>query len=456
MKNDRICALATPAGRGALGLIRVSGEGCVETLEQIFVRKNGRTGLPTGRICYGELRKDGKCIDEAVLWSFRAPHSYTGEDMVEISCHGSSYILQQVLELLLQHGCRMAEAGEFTQRAFLNNRMDLTQAEAVADLIASDSEAAHRIAMQQLKGGFSSKIEVLRKQLIHIASLLELELDFGEEDVEFTDRTEVYALMDALRDEISALRNSFHLGNVFKNGIPVAIVGQPNVGKSTLLNRLLGEERAIVSDIPGTTRDTIEDVLHIGGHSFRFIDTAGIRKSQDVVEQFGIERTYKAMEKAMIVLYMTAWPAQTEEIARELSELSVHGLKNKLCIVLLNKADLAEHESVENFQLKGMEVLPISAKHGTQVEKLLQRIEAFASNLNRSEDVLVSNLRHYESLGQAAQALSDAREAMHRGIPTDCVMTDIHEVIRSLGSIVGEVSSNDILGAIFSKFCIGK
>lgn len=456
MENDRICALSTPAGRGALGIIRVSGKGCVETVEQIFVRKNGRTELPAGRICYGELRKDGKCLDEAVAWCYRAPHSFTGEDMVEISCHGSDYILRQVLELLLAEGCRMAEAGEFTRRAFLNGKLDLTQAEAVADLIASDSAAAHQLAMQQLKGGFSSRIADLRRQLIRIASLLELELDFGEEDVEFADRTEVNTLMDALRDEIDRLRNSFRVGNVFKNGIPVAIVGQPNVGKSTLLNRLLGEERAIVSDIPGTTRDTIEDVLHIGGHCFRFIDTAGLRESRDTVEQFGIERTYRAVEKAMVVLYVAAWPAKGEGIARELEELTTHGLKEKHCMVLLNKTDLAGNGPADALQLDGTEVIPLSARQGTNVEELLRRLEDFASGLNRNGDVLVSNLRHYEVLGQAAQALQNAREAMGNGIPTECVMTDIHEVIRSLGSIAGEVTSNDVLGAIFSQFCIGK
>lgn len=456
MENDCICALSTPSGRGALGIIRLSGEGCVETAGQIFVRKNGQTDFPTGRICYGEIRKDGVCLDEAVLWCYRAPHSFTGEDMVEISCHGSGYILQQTLELLLHHGCRMAEAGEFTRRAFLNGKLDLTQAEAVADLIASDSAAAHQLAMRQLKGGFSTKIGELRKQLVHVASLLELELDFGEEDVEFAERPKVFALMDALQDVINRLCASFRLGNVFKNGIPVAIAGRPNVGKSTLLNRLLGEERAIVSDIPGTTRDTIEDVLHLGGHCFRFIDTAGLRESQDVVENFGIERSYRAVEKAMVVLYMSAYPASADDIRRELDDLKTHGLKDQPCIVLLNKADLADGSQQEILHLDHTEVLSISAKHGTNVDRLLQRLENFASQLNSTEDVLVSNLRHYEALRRASESLTHAREAMEKGVPTEFVMTDIHEVIRSLGSIVGEVTSNDILGAIFSQFCIGK
>lgn len=464
MDQHCICAIATPLCRGALSLIRISGKDCINSIRPIFFRKNGKSDIPVGKVCYGEIRDGGICIDEVILWTFKSPHSFTGEDMIEISCHGSAYIRQKIMECLMKHGCRLAEAGEFTKRAFLNGKMDLSQAEAVADLIASDSAASHKLAMQHLRGDFSCKIKDLRQKLIHIASLLELELDFSEEDVEFADRTEIEQLMSELRNEIQNLRQSFRLGNVFKNGIPVAIAGQPNTGKSSLLNMLLNEERAIVSDIPGTTRDTVEDTLHLGEHTFRFIDTAGLHKSEDVIENFGIERSYRAVEKSMLILYVTAFPVKPSEMKIQIEDLKRHcRFDDKKIIVILNKIDLAGsdvNDFIKKFDkddfTKELDILPFSAKKGLNAKELIRKLSDFASGLQSETEVLISNLRHYEALTLAQQSLERAERAFENNVSTEFVMIDIKEVIKSIGSIVGEITSTDILASIFNNFCIGK
>ena len=485
--SDIICALATAQG-GALGLIRVSGAGCMDVVDSLFTPAgNGRplTGRRGFTVAYGTLHDaDGEVVDDVLVSVFRQPRSYTGEDSVEISCHASPYILQTVLRLLCDNGCRMAGPGEYTRRAFMNGRMDLSQAEAVADLIASASVASHRLAMNQMRGGFSRKLSALRDRLLHLTSLMELELDFSDhEELEFADRTELVRLAEEVETNVSGLTDSFRLGNALKNGIPVAIIGETNTGKSTLLNALVGDDKAIVSDIHGTTRDIIEDTVNIGGVTFRFIDTAGIRQTADTVETIGIERSFRAMDKAQIVILLCDMTAPAARFQSFFDKVRPH-LERKQVIIALNKCDAAT-EGVKrkessspgsasvspkskdkqdalpsfNFQLStfNCKQLPISAKYGTNLEVLRQALTDLASVPEiTSSDVIVTNLRHYEALTQALQSIRRVREGLSSALPTDLVSQDLRECIYHLGSIVGEVTTDEVLGNIFSHFCIGK
>ncbi|MDB4083056.1 tRNA uridine-5-carboxymethylaminomethyl(34) synthesis GTPase MnmE [Vicingaceae bacterium] len=463
--SDTICALSTPSGSGAIGVIRLSGSNAIALANSIFEGKNleqqkGQT-LHFGKIVNGE-----ELLDEVLISFFKGPNSYTGEDTIEISCHGSSYILAKVLELLLKKGAKLAKPGEFTMRSFMNGKMDLAQAEAVGDLIAAESKAAHGLALNQMRGGFSKKIADLRHELIQFTALIELELDFAEEDVEFANRSDLKDLVNNLVDMINGLLNSFATGNVMKNGIPVAIVGQPNVGKSTLLNALLNEDKAIVSEIAGTTRDSIEDEVKIGGIAFRFIDTAGIRETTDVVEKIGIQRTFQMVEKANVVLYLVDVVLDTkEEIHQVISEIQakIEG-KEKQLIVLANKADKADFDAdavPEEFSSKfpkGIEPIYLSALKKLRLEKLTATLEEIAkTTLNSGSDVVVSNLRHYEALKSSGEALDRVQKGLDTNITGDFLAMDIRQALHFLGEITGSIEiDRDILGTIFSQFCIGK
>ncbi len=446
--NDTICAISTPPGMGAIAIVRISGKEAWAVLQSVFYPSSTISSFESYRIYKGKIKDETLVLDEVLVSVFKSPHSYTGEDLVEISCHGSTYIQRRILELLIRNKCRLAEPGEFTLRAFVNGKMDLSQAEAVGDLIASQSKMSHQLSMQQLRGGFSLKIKELREQLLHFSSLLELELDFGEEDVEFANREEIKALLTNLKNEIQSLIDSFLVGNVFKNGIPVAIAGKPNVGKSTLLNVLLNEDRAIVSDIPGTTRDTIEDCMNIHGFTFRFIDTAGLRATSDEIEKFGIERSYQAMEKAMIILYLFD---DLTFIEKEIAALEQNYTDKKI-IAIVNKSDMLQIPPSWNRK----DVFFISAKKKINIEAITTELHEYALSLDRHEDILVSNIRHYEALQHALTALLHAETAFENQISTDLIMIDIRGVLYHLGSIIGEVSTDDILGSIFENFCIGK
>jgi tRNA modification GTPase len=457
--QDTICALATPAGTGAIALIRVSGKRSWDVVKDCFVSKRNATIVPR-TVYFGEFYHGETVLDHVLVTYFKHPHSFTGEDMVEISCHGSGYIQKQIIEILIDRGCRCAKAGEFTMRAFLNGKMDLSQAEAIADVIASNSKASLELAMTNLRGGVSNAIKKLREQLLHFVSLLELELDFSEEDVEFADRQFMKQLMTDLHNEIEMLVHSFSTGNAVKNGFPVAIVGYPNAGKSTLLNALLNEERAIVSEIPGTTRDTIEDTIVIDGQTFRFIDTAGIRKSQDEIEQYGIERTYQSIDKAMIVLYVidALQMGNTDNITQIDEILQTTNCKDKKWLIVANKSDLLQgQEKIKaKNKYKEFDIVYLSAKHKTNIHVLVDRLKEYIASSTRKEDVLVSNVRHYEALKQSLNALQQAEIAFDNHLPTDLIATDIRQVLYYLGEIAGEISNEEILGSIFGKFCIGK
>ena len=453
MNNDTICALATAPG-GALGIIRISGAQALEILSRIFTKD--LTTAQANTIHYGHIVEcvaisSPQIIDEVLVSVFRAPHSYTGEDSAEICCHGSRYILNKVLELLCQQGCRMANPGEYTQRAYLNGKIDLSQAEAVADLIASSNKATHDIAMSQLRGHFSSLLAQLREQLLKLTSLLELELDFSDhEDLEFADRSELLSLANKIDKHITNLVHSFDIGNAIKQGIPVAIIGKTNVGKSTLLNALLKDDRAIVSDVHGTTRDTIEDVMEIHGVQFRFIDTAGIRQTTDQVEQIGIERTFQAIQKARIVLWLIDEKPTTEEI-NKISKQT----ENKKLIIIRNKIDKLDNNS---YNLLNSPHLAISAKFGTGINELEQAIYDAADIPTLSDsDVIVINARHYDALTRAHQSLTRVISGLQQGISGDLLSEDLRDVLNILSEITGgQITTNEVLGNIFKKFCVGK
>lgn len=461
LENATICAISTPVGLGGVALIRMSGGESLTILNKIFRPKTSKKHFSTTsrKVYFGEIvDEQGSVIDEVLIWHFVAPHSYTGEDMVEISCHGSLYIQKTILELLIRQGCKMADGGEFTMRAFLNGKMDLVQAEAVADLIAAQSRASHTLALKNLRGGFSQKIQQLRNMLLNMASLLELELDFSEEDVEFANRNKLQTLLDDLKKEIKTLVDSFALGNVFKNGIPVAIIGKPNVGKSTLLNALMNEDRAIVSDIPGTTRDTIEDTLNINGFTFRFMDTAGIRASDDILENIGIDRTYRAVEQSFIVIYMVDTPETSiEEVVAEIDYLKKnHQAENKEFIVIGNKTDLLLTLPSHFKQWNELNPIFISAKRKENINLIINRLSEIAGKSEMGDQTLISNARHYEAMSCAYEAILQVEKSFHENLPTDLIASDLRMVLYHLGSITGEISGEDILGSIFSRFCIGK
>ena len=449
MNSETICALATAPG-GALGIIRVSGSQSLEILSRVFSKDLSNAEPNT--IHYGHIKADKEVVDEVLVSVFRAPHSYTGEDSAEISCHGSRYILNKVLELLIQHGCRMANPGEFTQRAFLNGKMDLSQAEAVADLIASSNKATHQIALSQLRGNFSSELARLREKLLRLTSLLELELDFSDhEDLEFADRSELLAIAEDIDARVSRLAYSFETGQALKQGIPVAIVGKTNVGKSTLLNRLLHEERAIVSDIHGTTRDTIEDTIDINGVTFRFIDTAGIRQTNDTIEQIGIERTYAAIEKARIIIWMIEENTKPEDIQDLLQQT-----KGKETIVVCNKVDKMNSDT---YVPPITPLLYISAKTGFNIDQLEAKLFEAAKIPELSDhDIIVTSARQYDTLLRAHQNLDRVLSGLQTGLSGDLISEDLRLVLDDLADITGEgrIMTNEVLGNIFSHFCVGK
>ena len=454
MSNDTICALATAPG-GALGIIRVSGPDAFVAVSSLCsVRCNAvaaNTIHYTHLVEYDAASQHQNIIDEAMVSVFKAPHSYTGEDSVEISCHGSRYILNKVLELLIQHGCRMAEPGEFTQRAFLNGKMDLSQAEAVADLIASSNQATHHLAMSQLRGGISTELSLLREQLLKLTSLLELELDFSDhEDLEFADRTELLAIANKIDKHITQLSHSFEVGQAIKQGVPVAIVGKTNVGKSTLLNRLLHDDRAIVSDIHGTTRDTIEDTIDLQGITFRFIDTAGIRQTTDQVEQIGIERTYAAISKARIVIWLVDEEPSQEELSK-MQKLT----ENKKLIIVRNKIDKTENKS---FTLVKIPLIEISAKHNQNIDQLEQAIYQAADIPTLSDtDIIVTNARHHEALVRAQGHLQRVLDGLAQQLSGDLLSEDLRLTLDTLSEITGgQITPNEVLGNIFTNFCVGK
>lgn len=467
--EECICALATPAG-GAIGIIRLSGSEAIRLTDKVFVSVSGKqlSAAKPNTLHYGEIKdKDGHTIDDVLVSVFRAPHSYTGEDSTEISCHGSRYILQQVLQRLIEVGCRQAEPGEYTRRAYMNGKMDLSQAEAVADLIASTNKATHQMALSQLKGHFSSELTVLREKLLKMTSLLELELDFSDhEELEFADRSELRALAAEIEKKITTLAYSFETGNALKQGVPVAIVGKTNVGKSTLLNRLLHEEKAIVSNIHGTTRDVIEDTTLIDGITFRFIDTAGIRKTDDVVENIGIERTYQKMEEAKIVIWLLdAQPteAEIEDMKEKNQGKKLLMVFNKIDEISFDKAVLSSDENSQtsssiSLSDENVSILNISARTGENVSDLEQALVRAADIPEITEnDVIVTSARHYEALLRADESLSRVLESMDMGMSGDIIAEDLKMVLEELGEITGgQISSQETLNNIFKHFCVGK
>lgn len=453
---DTICALSTPPGMGAIAVVRISGNHAFEITSNLFRNSSKFLEQPANYAKFLSVYDSERLVDQTVVVKFVAPHSYTGEDLVEISCHGSQYIQQKILELLLKNGARMANPGEFSMRAFLNNKLDLPQTEAVADLIESQSEMAHKLAVGQLKGGFSSTIRSLRAQFVELAALLELELDFSEEDLEFVDRTQLLALLETLKKEVSALIRSFKWGSNIKNGIPVAIVGKPNVGKSTLLNALLNEERAIVSHIPGTTRDTIEDTMTIQGVNFRFVDTAGIRNSEDVIESLGIDRTFSAIEKAEIILFMVdISQTSLQEIQSEMEILkSKVDIKEKNIILLANKIDAAQN--IDAKAIQDSEMLPLSAKLGTHVERVKEVLVNYVNEHKIVDNALLTNIRHYDIFLKISDEILRLEEGFAQQLPTDILAIHLNTILHYLGEITGEVTTDEILNDIFGKFCIGK
>ncbi len=465
--NDTIIALATSSGVGAIAVIRLSGERSIQIVNHFFRSKYRAKDLrqvKSHTVHLGNIVENNRILDEVLITVFKNPNSYTGEDVVEISCHGSVYIQQEILQLFLKNGIRHADAGEFTLRAFINGKMDLSQAEAVADLIASDSKASHQIAIQQMRGGFSTEIALLREQLLNFASLIELELDFAEEDVEFADRKQFQELIFKISSVLKRLIDSFAVGNVLKNGIPVAIVGEPNVGKSTLLNALLNEDKAIVSHIAGTTRDAIEDEIILNGVAYRFIDTAGIRETKDEIESIGIKKTYENIAKAQLVLHLVDANKIKEE-RRKKKDLSVfvelQELKskypNKKILTIINKIDLLS--DIEKSELKNLnsELLFLSAKNKTGIDSLIQYLTDLANTgILSNNQTIVSNSRHFEALNNALKSLNEVQKGIDQSISSDLFAIDIRQALFHLGLITGEITTDDLLGNIFANFCIGK
>ena len=450
-QDDTIIALATPSGMGAIAVIRLSGNDAIKIADKHFksIRKKSLLNQKSHTIHLGHLIDNDKVLDKVLVSIFKNPNSYTGENVVEISCHGSRYIQEQILQLFLRNGCRMATSGEFTLRAFLNGKMDLSQAEAVADLIASENESAHKVAIQQMRGGFSNQIKELREQLLNFASLIELELDFSGEDVEFADRSQFHELLDEISAVLKSLIDSFAFGNVIKNGIPVAIVGEPNVGKSTLLNALLNEERAIVSAIPGTTRDTVEDHIVIDGVAFRFIDTAGIRETSDVIEKIGIERTHKKIQEASLVIYLFEANSADKVPFKALTEK----YKDKNVLYVANKID----EFVETEKQLASDILRLSAKSNEGIEQLKNKlIENSIAGSSSVENTIITNNRHYGALQKALEEVQKVKTGLNDEISSDLLAIDIRQALYHLGEITGSVTTDDLLGNIFSNFCIGK
>ena len=462
--NDTIIALATPSGAGAIGVIRISGSDAIAKAAPFFksVRGKDLNKQKSHTIHLGHIMEGAKTLDQVLISVFNGPNSYTGEDVVEISCHGSAYIQQQVIQLFLRNGCRTADAGEFTLRAFLNGKLDLSQAEAVADLIASDNEASHQIAMQQMRGGFSSEIKTLRDELMNFASLIELELDFSEEDVEFANRDQFKDLLNRIQTVLKRLIESFAIGNVIKNGIPVAIVGEPNVGKSTLLNALLNEDRAIVSEIAGTTRDTIEDEITIGGLGFRFIDTAGIRETKDVVEGIGIRKTFEKIEKAQVVLYLVDGAnLSIDTISMTRIKTEIEKIENKYpqkqLVVIINKKDSLSAEDLATINQQLAAPLLLSAKTGEGVDDLKNLLLEFVNTgALRNNETIVTNTRHYDALLKAYEEVDKVQTGLSEGVSGDLLAIDIRQALFHFGEITGEITSDDLLGNIFANFCIGK
>ena len=466
LNNDTICAIATPHGMGAIATIRVSGGKTFPIVSQLF-EQHGKsfdmTKLVSHKAYFGQIVDNGTMLDEVLVTFFKGPHSFTGEDSAEISVHGSVYVQQKLLQVLIAKGCRMAEAGEFTRRAFVNRKFDLAQAEAIADLISSESEAAHRVAINQMKGGFSKELQVLRSKLLEMTSLMELELDFSEEDVEFADRKQLKALLQETLDKVNKLKDSFRLGNAIKNGIPVAIVGQTNTGKSTLLNALLGEDRAIVSDIAGTTRDTIEETLNINGILYRFIDTAGLRNTDETIEKIGIERSYKKIQEATLVIGMLDATKGAENVLFAAKEiLEKMDLEHQQLILCINKVDTLDDQGEallgqvrQDLDNDDIMVVCLSAKHGFGLGDLYNTLK-LSQPLASPDATLVTNIRHYEALLHASESLKSVQQGLKMNIPTDLVSQDLREALHYLGCITGEITTDEVLGNIFSRFCIGK
>ncbi|QTD39405.1 tRNA uridine-5-carboxymethylaminomethyl(34) synthesis GTPase MnmE [Polaribacter batillariae] len=462
-QQDTIIALATPSGVGAISVIRLSGEKSIEIVDAYFRSiKKGKSlkNQKTHTIHLGHIINNDVIIDEVLVSIFKNPNSYTGENVVEISCHGSSFIQQEIIQLFLQKGCRMADNGEFTMRAFLNGKMDLSQAEAVADVIASNSEASHKMAIQQMRGGITNELKDLRAQLLDFAALIELELDFSGEDVEFADRTKFKELVTKITFVLKRLIDSFAFGNAIKNGIPVAIIGEPNVGKSTLLNALLNEEKAIVSDIAGTTRDAIEDEIIINGVAFRFIDTAGIRETLDVVENIGIKKTYEKAENAQLIIFLInseKFKVKSFEFKAEIKNIKKR-FPNKRLLVVANKIDTLSNDEATTLSTEIENLIPLSAKNKTGIDKLKAELTSLVNiGALSNNETIVTNSRHFEALNNALEAITSVKQGIDLEISTDLFSIDIRECLRHLGNITGEYDvDKDILGHIFGNFCIGK
>ena len=464
--SDTIIAIATPSGTGAIAVIRLSGADAITIADRFFKpsKKGKQLVLQDSHTVHlGYLVDKDSVVDEVLVTLFKNPHSYTGENVVEISCHGSIYIQQEIIHLFLENGIRHAAPGEFTLRAFLNGKLDLSQAEAVADLIASDSRASHQLALQQMRGGFSHEIEQLRGELLNFASLLELELDFSEEDVEFANREDFKQLLNKISGTIMRLIDSFSYGNVFKNGIPVAIIGEPNVGKSTLLNTLINEEKAIVSDIPGTTRDAIEDELVIDGFVFRFIDTAGLRDTEDVIESIGIKKTHEKTSQAQVIIYLFDASVLTFDSDKDTNTIKnqIDNIKDKypdkLIIPVGNKVDLLSNDNKARLQNELPGIIMLSAKQHAGIEELKTALTSLINTgVLKSNQILVSNSRHYEALTKAYREIGEVKKGLASNLPTDLITIDVRQALYHLGEITGKVTSDDLLGNIFANFCIGK